>query len=498
MVPVKERVVRDYEETWQYYINRFVHPDDSDRMRSFVNIDNIKALLDENDETSCRFRINYKGATLYYCIYFSYLGKKEQGKVLFWFRCVDDIVRHEQEQMAEMDQLNENLKEALRKAEAANKAKSSFLFNMSHDIRTPMNAIIGFANLIKQHYDEASHVRDYIEKVSFSSEYLLSLINNVLEMARIDSGKVQMEETVLYTPDNPKRIAAVWDEQMASKNITFTQNFNITTPYICLDVTKLNQVFLNLISNAYKYTDEGGTITVDYQEIPSDRPGYIVVRTTITDNGRGMSPEYLETIFDEFSRENISSGNIIQGTGLGMSIVKKLVTLLDGTIEVESELGKGTKFIVTLPHRIASGADKRNAEPAALNMQVFKDKRILLAEDNDLNAEIAIEILQAAGFKVQRAADGAICLDMLSKASSDYYDLILMDIQMPNMDGYEATAHIRMMDDPYKSRIPIFAMTANAFEEDKRNAINAGMNGHIAKPINVQMLLKTLAETLMK
>ena len=383
-------------------------------------------------------------------------------------------------------------------ANASNAAKSAFLFNMSHDIRTPMNAIIGFTELLEKHLDDKELAKSYIKKIQTSNDFLLSLINNVLEMARIESGKTTLDETYWDAHAFNDTLFSLFDSQMKEKGITFTRKNKVEHPDVLCDETKLREIFLNILSNALKYTPSGGTVTMNLTEIPSDRPGYAMYQTVIEDTGIGMSEEFLPHLFEEFTRERSSTESKLNGTGLGMPIVKKLVDLMQGTIEVESKVGKGTRITVTLPHRIAQEADTgrfvENTQEYDVNC--FHGKRILLAEDNELNAEIAITILEEAGFIVEHAEDGIICVDMMEKAQAGYYDLILMDIQMPNMDGYKATQTIRKLSDPKKAGITIVAMTANAFEEDKKNAYDAGMNRHIAKPIKVDELMTALTEIL--
>ena len=381
-------------------------------------------------------------------------------------------------------------------ANAANAAKSAFLFNMSHDIRTPMNAIIGFRNLLEKHQDEPEKRADYLRKIDDASTVLLSIINNVLEMARIEKGTMENDETAWSAEQFNDTLYSVFHEMMVQKGIEFTRQVVVNNHYVFCDPIKLREIFLNVLSNAYKYTNPGGKVNMHLEEIPSDREGYVLYQTTISDTGIGISEEFLPHIFEEFTRENNTTDNKIEGTGLGMPIVKRLVEFFGGTIEVKSEKGVGTTVIITLPHRIAEKSDLVMHAGVELDPKLFLGKRILLAEDNELNAEIAIEILKEAGFVIERAEDGQICVDMLNQASSGYYDLVLMDIQMPNMNGYDATRTIRALPDSGKANIPILAMTANAFEEDKREAYRSGMNGHLAKPINVRELIKELANIL--
>jgi signal transduction histidine kinase/ABC-type amino acid transport substrate-binding protein/BarA-like signal transduction histidine kinase len=392
----------------------------------------------------------------------------------------------------ELETQQERLEDACRQAEAANNAKTSFLFNMSHDIRTPMNAIIGFADLLEKHQDEPEKRADYLKKIQDSSAVLLSIINNVLEMARIEKGTLTVDEAAWSAEQFNDTLYSVFQDMMKQKNIEFTRQINVEHQYVLCDPIKLREVFINILSNAYKYTNSGGKVNMHLEEIPSDREGYAMYRTTISDTGIGMAEDFLPHIFEEFSRENNTTENKIEGTGLGMPIVKRLIDFMEGTIEVRSKKGEGSTFVVTIPHKIADKTDLVEHVPGEINIKMFENKRILLAEDNELNAEIAVEILSEVGFEVDRAQDGQICVDMLQKADDYFYDVILMDIQMPNMNGYEATKAIRALADTAKADIPIIAMTANAFEEDKRDAQRAGMNGHLAKPINVHELYKTL------
>lgn len=409
---------------------------------------------------------------------------------------LSEAYEDQKDHLEEIALLNTELEWAKTQAEAASSAKTSFLFNMSHDIRTPMNAIMGFRDLLEKHIDEPERRADYLRKIKDASKVLLSIINNVLEMARIEKGTVVVEEVALNTKNFGISIFTVFSEMMAEKNIEFTHEDLVVHHNVYCDPTKIREIFMNLLSNAYKYTKPGGKVHVRLRELPSDREGYGLFETSVSDTGVGMSAEYLSHIFEEFSRENTSTANKIEGTGLGMPIVKRLVELMGGTIRVSSKKGVGTTFVVVLPHRLADDFEDAEPENVVTDETVFEGKRILLAEDNDLNAEIAEEILTSVGFMIERAEDGAICYEKIVSSETGYYDLVLMDIQMPNMDGYQATKAIRGLADKEKANIPIIAMTANAFEEDRSKAINMGMNGHIAKPIDVSELLGVLARVI--
>lgn len=388
------------------------------------------------------------------------------------------------------------LEEAKRAAEEANRAKSTFLFNMSHDIRTPMNAIIGFAGLLEKHQEEPERRQDYLGKIKQSSALLLGLINNVLEMSRIEKGHLDLDIQAWDIEQMYDSFCSVFMDMMVQKGLTFCHSMEVEHDYVFCDPIKIREVFINLLSNAYKYTPAGGKVELFIRQLPCEEEGYTIMETVVKDNGQGMSADFLPHIYEEFTREHTSTHVKIEGSGLGMPIVKKLLDLMGGTIEVESELGKGTTFTVRVKHRIAKKSDLLNVDMPDLSDIDFRGRRILLAEDNDLNAEIAMEILQEVDLVVERAEDGLRCVEMLEKAPAGYYDLVLMDIQMPRMNGYDAARAIRNMEDKAKANITIIAMTANAFEEDKREALNAGMNAHLAKPIEVEKLIKTLKRSL--
>lgn len=385
---------------------------------------------------------------------------------------------------------------ALVKAEAASKAKTDFLFSMSHDIRTPMNAIIGFLHLLDERQEEPARRSEYIHKMEASSELLLSIINNVLAMSQIEGGKAVLEETAWNAEQMMDSACSLLAPQMQEKNIMFEKAMDVQHPFVWCDMPKLQEIYLNILNNAQKYTPSGGKVSMRLTELTSDREGYVLFKTEIEDDGIGISEEFMPQLFDAFSRELDTTHSKIAGTGLGMAIVKRLTELMGGTVEAESEPGKGTRITVILPHRIASEADIRDQKTERKSLADFSGKRLLIAEDNDLNAEIAAELLTQMGFEVERAWDGDICVSMVEQAEGKYYDLILMDIQMPNMNGYQAAAAIRAMADPSKAGIPIIAMTANAFEEDKQDAYAAGMNAHLAKPVDIRKMVEILAEFL--
>lgn len=396
--------------------------------------------------------------------------------------------------------LNDKLEIALKKAEEASLAKTRFLNNMSHDIRTPMNAILGYAQLMENELKgkELPETLEHLEKLQQSGNLLLSIINNVLDMARIESGRMELDENYCRIEDVWKSLVAVFDEKARKKNIALHYTINVEHAHILTDITKVKEILINILSNAIKYTPAGGSVMVDVDELSCDESGYMIARIRVSDTGIGMSKEYLTKIFEAFTREKNTTKSKIAGSGLGMSIVKKYVDLLGGTINVESELGKGSTFTVTLKHRIADESYyvKKHMEEPGAGSEILEGRNILLAEDNDLNAEIAEAILERAGLKIERVEDGVQCVNRIEKMPAGTYDMILMDIQMPKMNGYKATQAIRNLPDENKARIPIVAMTANAFEEDKRDAFAAGMNGHIAKPIQVDKLLSMLSEVI--
>ena len=394
-------------------------------------------------------------------------------------------------------ELNAKLQVAVEKAESANRAKSTFLFNMSHDIRTPMNAIIGYADLASRHLDAPAKLEKYMENIQICGQNLLVLLNNVLDLARIENDKTEIEYSVSDVEKGFRNCIAMFQNQADSKGQTLTVTTHLLYPYVYADIPHLTEICTNLVSNAVKYTGACGTIHCDVTQNPGKKEGWCDTVITVADNGIGMSQEFQKHIFEPFERERTSTVSKVEGSGIGMGIVKKLVGLMSGTVEVESKIGVGSTFTVTIPSRIASQEEtqaKRETTPS--DEKSLCGVKILLTEDNDLNAEIATELLREEGCTVDRAKDGVECVDLLEKAANGTYRLILMDIQMPVMNGYDAAKKIRRMDDPQKAGIPIIAMTANAFSEDKQAALDAGMNDHVAKPINMNVLVPTIRKYL--
>lgn len=394
-------------------------------------------------------------------------------------------------------ELNAKLQVAVENAESANRAKSTFLFNMSHDIRTPMNAIIGYADLASRHLDDPAKLEKYMENIQVCGQNLLMLLNNVLDLAQIENDKTEIEYSVSDVEKDFRNCIAMFQNQADSKGQTLTVTAQLQHPYVYADIPHLTEVCTNLVSNAVKYTGACGTIHCDITQKPGKKEGWCDTVITVADNGIGMSQEFQKHIFEPFERERTSTVSKVEGSGIGMGIVKKLVGLMGGTVEVESKIGVGSTFTVTIPCRIASQEETQaKRDTTSSDKKSLSGTKILLAEDNDLNAEIAVELLQEEGCTVDRAKDGVECVDMLEKAANGTYQLILMDIQMPVMNGYDAAKKIRRMDDPPKADIPIIAMTANAFSEDKQAALDAGMNDHVSKPINMNVLVPTIQKYL--
>lgn len=409
-----------------------------------------------------------------------------------------DILRQNERNARIILEQGQQLEEALALAESANRAKTTFLNSMSHDIRTPMNAIIGYTGLAKSHIDNKEQISDYLQKIEKSSDYLLTLINEVLDMSRIESGKMTLNEKTENISDIVDTIKDIVQADISAKHHEFIININnIENEYVICDKLRLNQVLLNILSNSIKYTPENGKITMSVSEIKNTSEDTAKYEFCISDNGIGMDEEFIHMLFEPFTRVNSSTVSGIQGTGLGMSISKYLVDMMKGKIDVQSRSGIGTWIKVEFDFRISNGDDYEKEtnenDSTEINTEIFKGKRILLVEDNELNREIATEILEESGFIVDKAEDGKVAVEKISKAQEGDYELILMDIQMPKMDGYEATKQIRAMQ-PEEEHIPIIAMTANAFEEDRKLALDIGMDDHLAKPIDPKNMLKVISK----
>lgn len=404
--------------------------------------------------------------------------------------CVYHILQNQRAKDREQQML---LRKSAAAAEAANKAKSAFLFNMSHDIRTPMNAIIGYAELSRNHLHEPDKLSEYLSDIRTCGQKMLSIIDNILEIARIENNQIVLEESICNIEESFDSCIVMFNTAVQEKHQTITVHKQVANPYVYIDSSHLSEIVLNVISNAIKYTGQNGKIDCCLTQKPHEDADWCYMEISIADNGIGMSEEFQAHIFESFSREHSSTISGIEGTGLGMGIVKNLVDLMHGMIEIQSSPGKGSTFTICIPCRTAR---KEEAEPRKSSsdrpQKTLAGKRILLAEDNDLNAEIAIELLSEEGLLVDRVSNGVACVEKLEKAAPDFYDLILMDIQMPVMNGYDATRKIRQLEDPFRSSIPIIAMTANAFAEDRQKALFVGMNDHVAKPVDMNVLIPVL------
>lgn len=404
--------------------------------------------------------------------------------------CVYHILQNQRAKDREQQML---LRKSAAAAEAANKAKSAFLFNMSHDIRTPMNAIIGYAELSRNHLHEPDKLSEHLSNIRTCGQKMLSIIDNILEIARIENNQIVLEESICNIEESFDSCIVMFNTAVQEKHQTITVHKQVANPYVYIDSSHLSEIVLNVISNAIKYTGQNGKIDCCLTQKPHEDADWCYMEISIADNGIGMSEEFQAHIFESFSREHSSTISGIEGTGLGMGIVKNLVDLMHGMIEIQSSPGKGSTFTICIPCRTAR---KEEAEPRKSSsdrpQKTLAGKRILLAEDNNLNAEIAIELLSEEGLLVDRVSNGVACVEKLEKAAPDFYDLILMDIQMPVMNGYDATRKIRQLEDPFRSSIPIIAMTANAFAEDRQKALFVGMNDHVAKPVDMNVLIPVL------
>ena len=460
----------------------------------FENQLGLETLRSQEKDYSMTYEFKLETGINYHQVRVAFVKKKDGTRMaVVGTRNIDSLIKKERMQ-------EEKLKKAYVAAENANKAKTEFLNNMSHDIRTPMNVILGYNHLMKSQLTESKQL-DYQKKIEQSGKLLLAIINNVLDMARIESGKIKVDENYERVGEVVDEIISTFSSEAEEKEIHLSGSMKVTHRNILCDGTKIREIYVNLVSNAMKYTPRGGNVTITVEELPCEKEGYMKVKSEIKDTGIGMSKEYLPTLFEPFSREQNTTIGRIGGTGLGMPIVKKMVDLMGGSIEVASELGKGTVFTFTLMHKIADRKFYSQKTEAAETSEMGKNlsgKHVLLAEDNDLNAEIAVTVLEETGIVIERVEDGIQCVNRVVQMSPGTYDLILMDIQMPNMDGYQAAQCIRHLNDKKKAEIPIIAMTANAFEEDKKRAFDAGMNEHIAKPIDIEKLGAVILSVLNK
>ena len=483
-----------YDDAWAYYINSCVHPDDRKALYRAGKMDNIIRELETKEEYTVNYRSIKQGVRHFQCVYHSL----DKDRIIAGFRNVDAIVAQEQRH-------RQIIEDALRQAERASKAKTAFLNSMSHDIRTPLNAIMGFTQMAAASLEDREKITRCLDKIKISSEHLLALINDVLEMSRIESGKVQIELGVVSLRKVINGLQYMFEEQAWKKDqVLLFDTDDIENSRVLADELRLNQVLINCVSNAIKFTPDGGKITVKVSQSASSRAGYGLYTFSVRDTGIGMSPDFMESIFTAFSREQASTVNSVQGTGLGMAIAKNLVDLMDGTITVSSEKNKGSEFIISLELEIN---DYKESEPEVsaeyitrmiecdMNSDIkspLEGMSILLVEDNELNREIAEVLLSSLGAKVELAEDGDIAVEKVGRESDGVYDLILMDIQMPRLNGYEATAAIRKLPDSQKAEVPIIAMSANAFLEDRKAALAAGMNDHVAKPVDVKALVAAI------
>ena len=487
-------MVYPYKMFCEKFILNKIHKEDLPEIKSFLSIYHIRDFFDDKDSFHTVFRSDIKGKIHYiqFKCFKMPTSSKRGTMIIFALKNIDDVMERELED-------KRRLELAKKQADAANRAKTMFLFNMSHDIRTPMNAVLGFSKLADMHLDDPEKVHNYLKNIHISGERLLDIINNILELARIENEKIVIEECPHNVTECFEEDIVMFEHELEKRNLTLTKVCNVDYPYIYMDPAHTSEIMLNLLSNAIKYTRSGGKIRVTLNQHSYDPNGFCILEYIVEDTGIGMSEEFQAHIFEAFEREKTATECGVQGTGLGMGIVKKLVDLMNGTIEVESQLGVGTKFTLKIPVRLAKKEDVGvKLTQYQENDEFLKGKRVLLAEDNDLNAEIAMELLNNLGILVERAADGVECVDMVEKSESGYYDLILMDIQMPNMDGYKATGVIRQLKDAGKAGIPIIAVTANAFDEDKQNAFEAGMDAHLAKPIDIEKMIEEFYRLLKK
>ena len=491
----------EYDDAIQTYVENFVHKDDRENYRKMCE---KSYMMEHLSEEKLFYSFNYRqvagGQERWYRMHViaaSFLPNGEVESIVMAIMDVDHQVRYDISQKAVVE-------EALVQAEKANRAKSAFLSNMSHDIRTPMNAIMGFTSLAQKHIDDKYMVQNYLGKIHLSGQHLLNLINDVLDMSRIESGKIQIQEDEVSLKEVVRDIENLMQAMVEENRLKFYVKESIVNNYVFCDKLRLNQVLINLLGNAVKFTSEGGTVSLEIEQEMSAPEGYGIYFFKVSDTGIGIAEEFHNKIFEAFERERITEQSGIQGTGLGLAITKNIVEMMGGRISVESELGKGTTFIVkvmfalqdigeeTLFEDTLEQRENKERQEQIERKSLFKNQKILLVEDNTLNREIARILLKEEGFVVEEAVNGKEAVDKLSEAQNGEYALILMDIQMPVMDGYEATKIIRDLPNRVLAHTPIIAMTANAFEEEKKKALSCGMNGHVSKPIDINILFKTI------
>ena len=478
-----------YTEYISYLRDKVEKESDKEMFSELFSIQALVKKLKLNNMNICiPIELNLQGMKRWELLSFIVIEKKGKNisKILLSRR---DITEHQRKEMEQQKLLTE----ALAQAENANKSKSTFLFNMSHDIRTPMNAIIGFNSMAKKHLDDPEKASEYLNKVDMSSQHMLHIVNDILDMARIDSGKVELESEPINIYKECYTTDALFRSSMEEKHIDFSMKINIVDDVVLGDAMRIKQIVVNLVSNAMKYTKPGGSVTLDYFQMEHDEnDGYAYFKISVKDSGIGMSDEYQKHLFEAFERERSATVSGIQGTGLGLAIAKQLTDLMGGTLTCNSKLGVGTEFVLKLKLPVVGYTERTKRE--SCDVGAFQNKRILLVEDNDLNREIAVDMLNGLGFLVEEATDGSVAVEKIQNAQEGYYWLILMDIQMPYMDGYYATRTIRMIPNETTAQIPIVAMTANAFDEDRKKALDAGMNAHLSKPIDEKQIIETLCQ----
>jgi len=471
-----------YTKLFYEYIDSIVAPNQREYLKSQTDLKLVTEKLKENNLYRINYEVPYEGKMLHFQIFIARVG--EPHEQIWAFRSIEETVEEQIKQ-------HRILVDALNEAKKAEQAKSNFLFNMSHDIRTPMNAILGFNTIAEKNIENKEIARDALKKAKNSGEHMLNIINNVLDMARIGSGKLELNREVVNFSELVEKLKEMFIHDMAQKDINFNANFTINTPMIYSDSLRISQIIINLLSNALKFTNPGGTITFQVSELksPDDNKAYFQVR--IEDTGIGMSETFQKHLFNAFEREYNTTQSGVQGTGLGLAITKNLVNLLGGSLTYNSMVGVGTEFTFTFKADKAGNAEVKSQETITL-LPELKGKRILVVEDNMINREIARELLEDEGFIIEEAEDGTIAVKMLESKEKGYYEFVLMDVQMPIMNGYTATRKIRGSDNVDIADIPIIAMTANAFSEDRKNAFDAGMNEHVAKPLDLDILIQVL------